>query len=324
MPSVLTLVDILKRTEQLFTTKGIDSARLDAELLLAHALDLDRVQLYVEFNRPLEETELAKLRPLVRRRANREPVAWITGTKGFYTIDLAVHRDVLVPRPDTELLVERTLALLPIDDEMFVADVGTGTGAVGLAIAKERPQTKIYATDVSDAALQCAQANVASLDLSKRVAVLKGSLLEPIPEHRPIDIVVSNPPYIATPILNSLEPEVRDHEPRLALDGGTDGLDIYRALIVQALKRAKRAVLMEIGHDQGAAIQQLFTQHMTEGEISLFKDLAGHDRVVCWERHPSTQQVTPPTGEIELVLEAENKPVYDPDAPVTLEMEKGD
>ena len=275
-----TVVDVLKKTEAFFRARGIPSPRLDAELIVGHHLGLERVALYLQFDRPLSESELRPMRADVQRRADREPVAWILGTKGFWTLDLHSHKDVLVPRPDTETLVTAALDLVPEDGPCFIADVGCGTGAVGLAILSERPQAKLFATDISDAALHCTKANVDALGINDRVAVLKGSLLEPVPESRPIDIVVSNPPYIPTAEIDGLSPEIAKHEPRLALDGGTDGLDVYRQLIPQAASRARTAVLVEHGDGQHDDIAELMRSAGLR-DITEHKDLTGTVRVVA-------------------------------------------
>jgi len=276
---VLTLVDVLQKTEAWFRQHGIESARLDAELVLAHSLGTDRLQLYLQHDRPLTAAELEALRGLVARRAHREPMAWILGTKGFHAIDLAVRPGVLVPRPDTETLVDAALALIAEDEEVFVADVGCGSGAVGLAVAHARPGVRVYATDLAEEALACTRDNVTRLGLEQRVAVLRGDLLAPIPAHRPIDLVLSNPPYVTTAELAGLAPEVRDHEPRLALDGGRDGLDVIRRLLPEAVRRARRAVLVEIGHQQGAIVRRI-CEEAGLTEVTVLPDLAGHDRVV--------------------------------------------
>jgi release factor glutamine methyltransferase len=274
-----TVVDILKKTEAFFRSKDIPSPRLDAELILCHHLDLDRVGLYLQFDRPLSDSELAPMRAMVKQRGNREPLAWILGTKGFWTLDLASHRDVLVPRPDSETLVTAALALVPENERCFVADIGSGTGAIGLAIASERPEVRLFATDISDAALECTRKNVQSLNMGDRVAVLKGSLLEAIPSERTIDIVVSNPPYIPSADIDELSPEIATHEPRTALDGGTDGLDIYRALIPSAASRATTAVLVEIGDGQEHDLTAMMKQAGLH-TIETHKDLTGTIRVV--------------------------------------------
>ena len=274
-----TVVDVLKRTEAFFRSKGIPSPRLDAELIVGHHLNMDRVTLYLQFDRPLNEQELGPMREDVKRRANREPVAWIIGTKGFWTLELHSHKDVLVPRPDSETLVNAALELIPEDAPYFVADVGSGTGAIGLSIASERPEVKLFATDISDAALRCTKANVDALQLTHRVAVLKGSLLEPIPHDRKIDIVVSNPPYIPSVDIAGLAPEIALHEPRVALDGGLDGLDIYRKLIPAAASRATKAVLVEHGDGQEPAVQQMMRDAGLT-DITTHSDLTGVVRVV--------------------------------------------
>lgn len=274
------LVEVLKRTETWLKERGSPTPRLDAELLVAHVLGLERLQLYLAYDRPLTEPELEALRPLVRRRGNREPVAYIVGHKGFHELDLAVGPGVLVPRPDTETLVEAALSWIGTPTEpVFVADVGCGSGAVGLSLAHARPAVRVYATDLADAPLATTRANVAALGLSDRVAVLKGNLLEPIPTARPIDWVVSNPPYIPTAVIEGLEPEVSRHEPRLALDGGPDGLDVYRALVPAARARARAGLLLEVGHDQADAVSALLTAAGFT-DVTTWKDYGGHRRVV--------------------------------------------
>jgi len=240
---------------------------------------MDRVTLYLQFDRPLNERELEPMRADVKRRANREPVAWIIGKKGFWTLDLASHKDVLVPRPDSETLVTAALDMIAEDEPCFVVDVGAGTGAIGLSIVSERPLAKLFATDVSDAALRCTKANVETLGFSDRVAVLKGSLLGPIPAERQIDVVVSNPPYIPSADIEGLAPEIAQHEPRLALDGGVDGLDIYRTLIPAAAARATTAVLVEHGDGQHDAIRAMM-EAAGMVDIKEYPDLTGTVRVV--------------------------------------------
>lgn len=277
-----TVVEVLKKTEAFLAQRGVPQPRREAELLLGHVMGVDRVQVYLSFDKPLAEAELAAIRPLVTRRGRREPLGWILGSVGFHMLDdVLVHPGVLVPRPDTEALVEAVLACIPEGGEepVFVADVGCGSGAAGLAVAVARPQVRLYALDLSDAALENTRANVEALGLDKRVGVLKSDLLQAIPEHRPIDWVISNPPYIARAVLDGLEPEVAAHEPRLALDGGPDGLDVYRRLIPAAAAKARRGVLVEIGHDQGEAVAAL-SRDAGLVEVTVRPDLGGRDRVV--------------------------------------------
>jgi len=275
-----TVKDVLLKTAGFLKDLQIPHSRKEAEELIGHVLGLTRVQVYLEFDRPLEKREMDDIRELVRRRANREPLHWLLGTVGFHEFDdLAVHPDVLVPRPDTERLVEAALEWIEADAETFVADIGCGTGAVGLAIAAARPAVKLFAIDLSEAALANTRDNVARLELGGRVAVLQGSLLDPVPTGRAIDVVVSNPPYIRSADLETLEPEVSKWEPKLALDGGPDGLDVYKALVPAAAARARRAVLVEIGFDQGDAVRRLFEQAGLT-DIEVLQDLGGRDRVV--------------------------------------------
>lgn len=289
MSNAPTLVEVLTRTEGWLRERGVDSPRLDAELLLGHVLGLERLQLYLAFDRPFTDAELDRLRPLVRRRGAREPMAWILGSRGFHAIDLEVRPGVLVPRPDTETLVEAALEHLPEGDgePIFVADVGCGTGAVGLALATARPRVRVYATDLSETARENTRANVAALGLTDRVAVLAGDLLDPIPASRPIDWVVSNPPYIPTGDLDGLMPEVSTHEPRLALDGGDDGLDIVRRLVAAASARARQGLFLEIGQGQAAATADLLREAGFE-EVRTWTDLGGIERVVGGVKARST------------------------------------
>lgn len=277
------LVEVLMSTAAYFKSRGIPSARLDAELLIGHALGLDRVQVYLAFDRPLLDEELEPIRALVRRRGNREPLAWIVGSREFYGRDFRVGPGVLVPRPDTETLIEALLPLLPLNEECFVADVGSGSGCIGLTLAAERPLLRLYAIDKAEAPLTFTRENVEALGLKDRVAVLRGSLLAPVPAARRIDWVVSNPPYIPSADIEGLAPEVRDQEPRLALDGGPDGLDVYRALVHQASARAQRGVAFEVGYGQAPEVAAL-VEAAGFPRVTLHADLGGVQRVVIGQR----------------------------------------
>ena len=281
-----TLVEVLTATTEHFRAHGIPSPRLDAELLLGHALGLDRVKLYMNFDRPLTEAELTALRPLVRRRAAREPIAYITGTKGFHAHDFAVAPGTLVPRPDTETLVELALAWIPEGDAesapVYVADVGSGTGCIGLTVAAARAQVRLYALDLSDTALATTRRNAETLGVTGRVGILRSDLLAGIPAERPLDWVLSNPPYIPSAEIDTLAPEVARHEPRLALDGGRDGLEVYRRLVPQAAARARCGVILEVGAGQAAAVGDMLAR---EGlSVETRTDLGGVERVVAGRR----------------------------------------
>ncbi len=281
---MIPLVEVLTRTEGYLRGRGVPSPRLEAELLLCHVLDLPRLELYLLHDRPLREAELEALRALVRRRGQREPLDWILGRKAFHDLELSLEPGVLVPRPDTETLVEAALAWIPEGpDPVYVADVGCGSGAVGLAVARARPHVRVYATDIDEIALRVARANVERLELGDRVAVLRGDLLAPVPADRPIDWVLSNPPYVASGDLPDLEPEVSQWEPRRALDGGADGLDVYRRLVPEAARRARSGLLVEVGQGQAGRVSGLFRRAGLTG-LETWRDLAGIQRVVGGRR----------------------------------------
>lgn len=281
MSQMRTLVDVLTLTAGWLRERDVPAPQLDAELLMSHVLDLPRLQLYLNFDRPMSDEELRTLRELMKRRGAREPLAYITGSQGFHALDLEIVPGVLVPRPDTETLVEAALEWISKEesDPVYVADVGTGSGAIGLSLAHADERIRVYATDVSPTAIELARRNVESHKLNARMAVLHGNLLEPIPPHRPVDWIVSNPPYIPTRQIDGLQPEVSRFEPRLALDGGPDGLGVYFTLIPIAAARARRGVLVEVGHDQSESVARIFRkQGMTE--VRTWSDLGGHVRVV--------------------------------------------
>lgn len=271
------LIEVLTAADRKFRERGIPSPRLDAELLLGHVLKLSRLQLYLNHDRPLLESELEQLRTVVRRRSAREPLAWIIGEKGFYEHDFIVMPGVLCPRPDTETLVEAALEWIG-PEATFVADIGSGSGCIGLSLALERPELKLFAVDMATEALSCTKANVEKHGLTGRVAVLKGHLLAGIPASRQVDWVVSNPPYIPTADIQELAPEVQ-LEPKLALDGGADGLNVYRELIPAAAKRARKGVLVEVGAGQAEAVAALMAQAGLQ-DISVVKDMGRIERVV--------------------------------------------
>jgi release factor glutamine methyltransferase len=270
---------VLALSAELLRERGVPSAKLDASLIIGHALGLDRMQVYLQTDRPLSDEELATIRALLRRRAQREPLAHITGEREFMSLDFAVHPGLLVPRPDSELLVEALLERIPEgrEEPVFVADIGCGTGCLGLALAKLRPCVRLYAVDRSRLALACTAANREALGLTERVALLEGDLMAPIPPSRPIDWVISNPPYIPSAELEGLEPEVVRFEDRGALDGGPDGLDIVRRLLPQAAQRARVGLVMEHAWQQGPATAAL-AREAGFAEALTLRDLAGKDR----------------------------------------------
>lgn len=272
------ILEILDWTRGHFESKGIDNARLDAEILLAHVLKLQRVMLYAKFDQPLEGPELESMRNLVARRARGEPVAYLIGRREFWSLDLEVTPDTLVPRPDTETLVE--VALDHQRDAKVVVDVGTGSGAVALALASELKEAKVYATEISEAAYEIAQKNCDALGLSERVTILQGSLLEPLPADVQADLLVANLPYIPSADMQTLMRDVRDFEPHLALDGGPDGLDLIRELLTQAGPRLAPGafIALEAGADQVPGLPALLGE-AGFSECDFKRDAAGLPRV---------------------------------------------
>ena len=276
-----TVLKVLQWTAGYLQEQGVEGARLDAELLLTEVLRLDRVGLYVNYDRPLEATELAAYRQLVGRRARREPVAYILGRSEFWSLPLKVRPDVLIPRPDTEVLVEE--ALKRAGDQSRILDVGTGSGAIAIALAHELPNAQVAAIDVSEAALLVAQENASTNGVVERVSFQLGNLQQlPV---GPFELIVANPPYIPQGDLAALQPEVRDYEPQLALAGGKDGLDCYRSLAMQSSQCLAAAgwMLLEVGIGQAEAVQQLLTE---AGLVEVFcrNDYAGVARVVGGRR----------------------------------------
>lgn len=272
-----TVLKVLQWTAGYLQEKGVDGARLDAELLLAEVLQLDRVGLYLNYDRPLEAGELANYRQLVGRRARREPVAYILERSEFWSLPFEVGPGVLIPRPDTEVLVEE--ALPRATGESRILDVGTGSGAIAVALAHELPKARLVAIDLSEAALAMAQCNARSNGVDERIAFQRADLHQ-LPAG-PFELIVANPPYIPQPEMATLQPEVRDYEPQLALAGGDDGLDCYRALATQATRclSAGGWLLLEVGIGQAEAVQQLLVQAGLD-EIFCRKDYAGVPRVV--------------------------------------------
>jgi release factor glutamine methyltransferase len=282
------VVALLRWVEGHFRERGLESPRLDAECLLAHALGLSRLDLYLQHDKPVAESERATLRELVRRRAReRVPVAQLTGRKEFWSLPIAVTRDVLVPRPETETLVEAGLGFLPErEGEYRILDVGTGSGAVALALAHERPKARVLATDVSAAALELARGNASRLGLADRVSFAAGSLFGPAAGQR-FDLVVSNPPYLCEAEglgpgqAGGLPPELA-HEPPEALFAGPDGLAVLGPLVagVASVLATSAGFAVELAPDQAAGVAAACAAAGLR-EVRVLRDLAGRPRVVA-------------------------------------------
>jgi release factor glutamine methyltransferase len=278
---VWTVLGLLRWTTEHFAARGLDSPRLDAECLLAHALGTDRLRLYLEFDKPVGAGERGRFRELVRRRAaERVPVAQLTGVREFWSLPLEVTRDVLVPRPETETLVEAALDLARERGRtLAVLDVGTGSGALALALAKELPDARVTATDVSGDALAVAARNAARLGLAERVRFARGSLYAPVAGER-FDLVVANPPYLAEDEAGSLAPEL-GFEPRAALFAGPRGDEVLVALVDGApgALAPGGGLALEIAPAQAEGIRARCTARGL-GDTRVLPDLAGRARVV--------------------------------------------
>jgi len=262
--------------------QGFETAALDAKLLTQHGLGLAALELATRENQPVEENAAGQVAMLMQRRMTGESVARIIGEREFYGLGFGLNAATLEPRPDTELLVDLALGAMPAKGRLL--DLGTGTGCIPIALMANMDGISAVAVDLSALALEAARANAVRHGVAERLSLLEGSWFEPLEPQR-FDVIVSNPPYIVSDVVETLAGEVRDFDPRLALDGGPDGLAPYRVIVQQAGDWLTRngQVLVEIGHDQGAAVSALFLEAGFE-DVSVYQDLAGLDRVV-WARH---------------------------------------
>ncbi|WP_315851985.1 peptide chain release factor N(5)-glutamine methyltransferase [Tautonia rosea] len=281
-----TIGRLLTWTQGFLRDKGSESPRLDAEVLLAQVLQTDRVKLYTQWDVEVGSADRASYRDLIRKRAEGAPVAYLVGRKEFFSLSLTVSPAVLIPRPDTEFLVVEALDALKGTTTPRVVDVGTGSGAIALAIAHQQTDAQVIAIDLSPEALSIAKSNTERLNLANRVTFVTGDLLDPVADQGPFDAIVSNPPYIATDVIPTLEPGVRDFEPHLALDGGAEGLRIVTRLIEQAVPLLKPGghLLLEIGSDQEAPVRALLESRAELQVAPTVRDGAGHPRVLRAER----------------------------------------
>lgn len=269
---------------------GSESPRLDAEILLAHARGCQRIQLYTQYDAPLEPDERATMRDLVRRRATLEPVAYLVGFREFFGLDFEVEPGVLIPRPDTETLVMTALEVANQHPSPRVLDVCTGTACVPVAIAANCAAASLTAIELDDHVHGIAQRNIEKHELTDRITLLQGDLFSPLAVDVSFDVITANPPYVTDEEMNTLQPDVRLHEPELALRGGADGLNIVRRLIPEAVGHLNDggALLLEIGEQQGDAVVQLFAASNEYEPAEIVKDLEGRSRVVWARKKPTS------------------------------------
>ena len=305
-----TIRDILNWAAEYLKSLNIPSDRLDSEVLLSFILKKDRTYLYTNSEKPILPEEHKKFKELIERRGRREPLSYITGEKEFWSLKFKVSRDTLIPRPETEILVQAVLDIikypspppLPIGERIKVRgikilDIGTGSGNIAVSIAKESPESHVFTVDKSNSALSVAKENAIIHNVAGRITFLKGDLCIPFNPPSPpfvkggkeglFDIIVSNPPYIPTGDIEGLMPEVMDWEPRWALDGGKDGLEIVRKIIKDAplFLKSKGFLAMEIGFGQSEEVSRIISETDKFHNIKTIKDLSGIERVVtAWKR----------------------------------------
>ena len=285
-PNPWTIRELLKVTTDYLQKKNIDSPRLTAEILLAHCLNINRIDLYLDLDRPLNEKEVSAYRDVIRRRISREPLEYITGTQEFWSLEFLVSDKVLIPRPETEILVEQALDLCnrsSFKDSPRILDLGTGSGAVAVSLAKEIPYARIWATDISQEAIDLAGLNAQRHGVVDRIDFGQGDLLQPfVGRGISFDIIVSNPPYVASEEYEGLAPEVRDHEPRIALDGREGGLYYIEEIIETSPSFLLPAgwLLLEMAPGQTEKALELIGAIKAFGEKARIKDYSRRYRVV--------------------------------------------
>jgi release factor glutamine methyltransferase len=289
-PRTWTVGELLKVTTDYLQTKEIDSPRLSAEVLLAHQLCLKRIQLYLNFDQPLSENEVRGYRSLVKRRLRGEPIQYITGVQEFWSLEFNVGPPVLVPRPETEVLVEQVVGLCrkkEMPSRPRILDLGTGCGAVAVALAREIPEAEIWASDISRDALRLARQNASKHGVDGRVYFLLGDMFQPFRGGgRPFEVIVSNPPYVSSSAFSYLPPEVKDYEPRLALDGGEDGMAYIARLVTEGagFLVPKGWILVEMDPDQTSRAMELMEQSGTYQSLRRVKDYSHRHRVVMAQK----------------------------------------
>lgn len=262
----MTVLDVIQRSSEFLTRKGVESPRLQVELMLAQVLQLPRLKLYLNFDRAVTEAELARVREMVKRRGERQPLQHVLGSSCFCGLEFTVNSQVLIPRPETEVLAEKAwqhlqqLTKVGPGSSPLVLDMGTGSGCLGVMLAFKCPEAKVHAIDISDGALEVARANAKRLGVLERITFYKSDLFAASPEGCKFELMVCNPPYIPSVQIETLQPEVRDHDPKLALDGGIDGLEYYRRLAREAppYMTQESRLMAEFGDDQEKDVAAIF------------------------------------------------------------------
>jgi release factor glutamine methyltransferase len=277
---MLTVLESINLSADYLTKKGIESPRLNAELMLAHILNCKRFDLYLRFDQPLTELETTQYREALRRRGEFEPLQYITGRVEFYGLDLKVNKSVLIPRPETEILVETILKLSDKTAKLKILDIGSGSGNIPIALAKNLPEAELTAIDISDEALQVAEENAVSNLLENRINFIKMDALKDLALPHKFDIIVSNPPYVSSKDFSGLQKEILDYEPKQAVTDNSDGLMFYRTISAKAqdLLNDGGKLFFEIGMGQSADVEEMMKDYFSD--IIIIKDFAGIERVI--------------------------------------------
>jgi release factor glutamine methyltransferase len=284
----MTVLEVLNWATNYLTEHGVENPRLNAELLLARSMDLRKEGIYIHLQNQLPEEKKEILEALVNRRISGEPLQYILGQQEFWSIDMKVDPRVLIPRPETELLVEQALSVLsqkPPGGRLVVLEIGTGSGAISVSLAKERKDIFLIATDISKDALTVAKENAMSTDVADRIAFVNGDLFSPFGLYKggpPFDLVLSNPPYISRRVIEGLGKEVKDHEPRAALDGGEDGLFFYRKIIPRVSNYLLSGgwLLLEVGQGESTDVSEIIEKEGNFKNVERVIDFSGIERVV--------------------------------------------
>ncbi len=278
----MTVIELINTAADHFSEKGFENARLEVERLLGSILGLSRINLYLAFDRPVTGEERDTFRALCRRRLNHEPLQHIIETQEFGELTVKTDHRALIPRPETEQLACEAVEWLRDRTAPKIIDIGTGTGIIALSIAHEIYDAEITAVDISEDALELARENAHMLGMESRVTFVRGFLLDDIPNAAVFDAVISNPPYVARGDISGLDPEVRDHDPHLALDGGEDGLDIIRRIVSTAHRVLSPGgmLMFECGDGQGGTIKDIIDKHNYYTPAEILKDIAGRTRIV--------------------------------------------
>lgn len=284
-----TVGSLIKWSEEYLAKKQISTPRLDSEILLANSLSTERSDIYLNIQRSLSSIEFQKFKKLVERRALREPLHYIVGVREFWSLPFKVNHHVLIPRPETEILIEKALNILKIyysncTELIYVNDIGTGCGNIAISLSKEWKGLHLDATDSSEKALSVAAENAVLNNVSHEIRFRKRELFGDIKNKNKAkyDLIVSNPPYIPSDEIKTLQPEIKDYEPLLALDGGPDGLDFYRKIIARTPNYLAQNgfIIFEMGYNQGSAISGILKNKGCFSEIEITKDYSGNDRIV--------------------------------------------